>query len=103
MQHDRCAPTTVFADIAGIQPTGHIEIDLHGAALPHSIQTIAQGKIDFRAVKRTFSGLPFPGQASLVQRQFQRLFRFVPDLIATDAFFRPVDKAIRISSNPKAA
>jgi hypothetical protein len=89
VQHDRGLLAAVFGDVMGIQPSGHGKIHLNGAALPEPIQAIAQHVFDFGAVKRALAGLERPRLAGAIQRQFQRLFRLVPNFVAADPLFGP--------------
>ena len=89
MQHDRRPLAAILGDVMGIQPAGHGKIHLNRAALPQSVQAVAQHEFDLGAVKRAFARLQLPRQAAAVQRQFQRLFRLVPHLVAADPLIGP--------------
>ena len=56
VQHDRMPARVVFSHILGAQPLRHVEVNLHGAALPGAPQRVLQRVLNLRAVESTVSG-----------------------------------------------
>ena len=56
VQHDRSVTCAVFPHVLGVQPLGHGEIDLHGAALPLAPDRVFQRVFNFGAIKSAVAG-----------------------------------------------
>ena len=89
MQHHRRPPLTVIIHVRRAQTSRHGKVRLYGAALPHPAYTVFQGKINFGAIKRAFTGLQPPLHPLGIKRLLQGLFGLVPDRIITYPVFRP--------------
>ena len=80
----------MLVDIERAEPAGHVEIDLHGAALPVAADRVAQHIFEFWAVEGAFALVERPRPAGRFERLHQRGFGLVPYRVLADAFFRPV-------------
>ena len=90
VQHHRRHLVGVLVDIEGAEPARHVEIDLHGAALPVAADGVAQHVFELRAVEGAFALVQRPRPAGRFERLHQRGFGLVPDRVVADALVRPV-------------
>src|SRR5580698_9085858 len=82
----------MLVDIERAEPARHVEIDLHGAALPIPADGVAQDVFKLGAIERTFALVERPRPAGSFQRLHQGFFGLVPYGIFADALVRPVGK-----------
>ena len=82
----------MLVDIERAEPAGHVEIDLHGAALPVAADGVAQHVFELGAVEGAFALVERPRPAGGFERLHQRRLGLVPHGIVADALFRPVGK-----------
>ena len=100
MQHHRRHLARMFVDVEGAEPARHIEIDLHGAALPVAANSVAQNVFELGAVERAFALVERPRPAGSFQRRHQRGFGLVPDGVPVsythlDVYKRQLENYIR--------
>ena len=57
VQHHRRDLVGMLVDIERAEPARHVEIDLHGAALPVAADGVAQHVFELRPVERAFAGI----------------------------------------------
>ncbi len=90
MQHHGRVPIAVLADIGGAEPARHVEVYLQRAALPIAADRVAQHELDLRAIERAFAAVIGERQPERAHRVLERALRFVPHLVAADAFRRAI-------------
>ncbi len=101
VQHDRAVARAVLADVFGVQPLRHVEVDLQRAALPVAADGVAQHEFQLRAVERALARVQLVLDAGGGAGFLQRAFRLVPDLVAADAGLGPVAELDAELGKPK--
>ena len=71
MQHDRRLLAVIFRNIVRAQAFRHGKIQLNGAELPYTLQTVFQRELDLGTIKGAFARLQFPLQTFHVEGVFQ--------------------------------
>src|SRR5438270_10482343 len=89
VQHYGRMARVVFADVLGAQPSRHAEVDLHRAALPDAADAVLQRILDLRSVESALSRRHGKLKSAFLERLFQCVFRFVPELVGADARLGP--------------
>src|ERR671922_1782676 len=86
VEHHRCDLVRVLVDIEGAEATGHVEIDLHGAALPVPTYGVAQHVFELWPVERALALVERPRAPGGLERMHQRGLGSVPHRVLADAF-----------------
>src|SRR5215469_993018 len=92
MDHDRRMLCAILSDIKRAKALRKVEIELHRAALPLAADRIPERVFELRAIKRAFAGIEHIGLPCFFHGYAQGLLGFVPDLVGSDALFRPCRK-----------
>ena len=88
MDHDGTMLLTVRADIGQIKALGQLHVQLNGAALPGTSQTILEMEVDLRAVECTVAFIDGVVHAQIIQRALQTVGCHCPHLVGADGVFR---------------
>ncbi len=90
MQHHRRDLVGMLVDIERAEAARHVEVDLHGSALPVAADGIAQRVFELRSIEGPFALVERPGPSRGLERGPQRRLGLVPDRVVADALLRPV-------------
>src|SRR5262249_60893896 len=85
MEHHRRHLVRVLVDIEGAETTGHVEIDLHGAALPVATYGVAQHVFELWPIEGALALVEGPRAPRGLKRLHQRGFGSVPHRVIADA------------------
>ena len=85
VEHHRRHLVRVLVDIEGAEPPRHVEIDLHGAALPVAADGVAQHVFELGPVEGAFALVERPRAARGLKRLHQRGLGLVPHRVVADA------------------
>src|SRR5262245_13022716 len=85
MKHHRRHLVRVLVDIEGAETTGHVEIDLHGAALPVATYGVAQHVFELWPIEGALALVEGPRAPRGLKRLHQRGFGSVPHRVIADA------------------
>ena len=83
VEHHGHLARVVGSHVFGAQPPGHLEVDLHRAALPRTADRVLQVIFDLGTVKRALAGKLRPFRAAFSQRIAQRILGAIPRGVVT--------------------
>src|SRR6266478_7660638 len=90
VQHDRGVSAAILADIDRAKPPRHVEVELHGTALPLSADRVAQVEFELRPMECALTRVERISEIERLDRGFEILLGTVPHRVAADPDWRPV-------------
>jgi hypothetical protein len=92
VEHHRRRLVRVLVDLEGAATTGHVEIDLHSAALPVATYRVAQHVFELWPIESALALVEGPRPPGGLERLHQRGLGSVPHGIIADTFVGAVGK-----------
>src|SRR5207302_7003428 len=86
MDHHRTVRTIVWANVLQLKPLRQVEIQLDGAKLPLSANTIAHDEIDFRTIKGSLTLLRRILHPQVLDDLHEDALGHIPILLCADIF-----------------
>ena len=88
MKHDWYLLGAVFSNVMRIKAIRHREIGLNRTALPFTVKTILQYKLNFGSIKGSLTLLELPVYPFSIKRRCKCRLSLIPNLIGANPFFR---------------